>query len=91
MYSSTSALAIPTCVPRARNRPNPKWFNVNIKQLTKKKYILHFRIRSAPRNSELKALYVTVCKQAKTAVRNAIYKYEDSISEAVQRHDQMSQ
>ncbi|RMZ95536.1 hypothetical protein BpHYR1_001516, partial [Brachionus plicatilis] len=58
-YSTASALAIPTCVPRARNRPNPKWFNANIKQLTKKKYILHCRIRSAPRNSELKALYVT--------------------------------
>ncbi|RMZ94838.1 hypothetical protein BpHYR1_041315 [Brachionus plicatilis] len=47
-YSSCAALAIPTCVPRARNRPNPKWFNANIKQLIKIKYILHCLLGQQP-------------------------------------------
>ncbi|RMZ98853.1 hypothetical protein BpHYR1_014091, partial [Brachionus plicatilis] len=75
-------MAIPNQVHRARKRANPKWFNANIKQLTKKKFTLHFRIRSAPRNSELRLLYATVCKQVKTAVRNAICKFEASIVRA---------
>ena len=75
-------MAIPNQVHSARKRANPKWFNANIKQLTKKKYILHCRIRSAPCNSELKVLYATVCKRVKKAVRNAICKFEASIVRA---------
>ncbi|RNA04466.1 RNA-directed DNA polymerase from mobile element jockey-like, partial [Brachionus plicatilis] len=81
-YAAASCMAIPNQVHRARKRANPKWFNANIKQLTKKKFTLHCRIRSAPRNSELRLLYVTVCKQVKTTVRNAIFKFEASIVRA---------
>ncbi len=88
-YSTASALAIPTRVPRATNRPNPKWFNASIKQLTKKKFRLHCQIRSAPNNSELKALYASVCKQVKTAVRNAICKFEASIVRACKRQPKL--
>jgi len=82
-YSTASALAIPTCVPRAGKRPNPKWFNANIKQLTKKKFMLQCQIRSAPHNSELQELYATVCKQVKTAVRNEEIRSNASVTVAV--------
>ncbi|RNA04476.1 hypothetical protein BpHYR1_041035 [Brachionus plicatilis] len=34
-YAAASCMAIPNQVHRARKRANPKWFNANIKQLTK--------------------------------------------------------
>ncbi len=78
-YCAASSIAIPTRLHHARLRHSPKWFNVNIKKLTKIKYKLHCQIRSAPHNPELRASYALACKRVKSAVRHSICKFEASI------------
>ncbi|RNA41559.1 RNA-directed DNA polymerase from mobile element jockey-like [Brachionus plicatilis] len=76
-YNHASSVAIPTRHFSIHKRPCPKWSNDKIKHLTKRKYKLHFLVRSAPLNPELRA--AMVCKQVKSAVRQSIRKFEESI------------
>jgi hypothetical protein len=78
-YSSASKLAIPTRRHSTSTRTNKKWFNAEIHKLTKRKYKLHCRIRSAPDNIELKIAYKETCRQVKVAVNKAVFKYEAAI------------
>ena len=70
-------------------RSNPKWFNPKIKSLTRLKYKLHCRIRSAPRCLELRNAFASICKQVKLAVRNAICKFEASIVRACKQQPKL--
>ncbi len=88
-YSQASSIAIPTRRLSPRKRPSPKWFNDRIKHLTKRKYKLHCQVRAAPRNPELRAAYILVCKQVKSAVRHSICKFEESIVRACKRQPKL--
>ncbi|RNA21136.1 RNA-directed DNA polymerase from mobile element jockey-like, partial [Brachionus plicatilis] len=88
-YCETSSIAIPTRLHHARLRHSPKWFNANIKKLTKSKYKLHCQIRSAHHNLELRASYALVCKRVKSAVRHSICKFEAAIVRVCKRQPKL--
>jgi hypothetical protein len=79
LFSAASSLDIPTRMCKDQLRANPKGFKPSIKALTKEKFKLYCRCRSAPCNAGLKASYIQSCKLVKTAVRKAICKFEASI------------
>ncbi|RNA16289.1 RNA-directed DNA polymerase from mobile element jockey-like [Brachionus plicatilis] len=81
-YNHASSVVMPTRRFSTHKRPCPKWSNDKIKHLTKSKYKLYRLVRSAPLNPELRAAYTMVCKQFKSAVRQSISKFEESIVRA---------
>lgn len=71
--SSSSSASIAT-------RSNPKWFNSDIKSLTKLKYELFLKVRLARKDVSLKAKYREVCKLVKKTVIKARVCFEENIA-----------
>ena len=79
-YTKAIESYIPTTkVKNANIKPNPKWFNSKVKRATSQKYKLYCKLRSSPKNIELKYLYTSACKHVKLLVKASVLEYEGDL------------
>ncbi len=60
-------------------KTNPKWFNKDIKTLTKTKYKLYWKTICHPDSLPIKIEYRSICRKLKKAVRQARTHFEEDI------------